>query len=114
MRADEYDHSLNQVAGPDEEGIDCLLGVVLGFATRRQEQRLTCRVLNRIVRAVFEDLGPLQDDQHGQCEDRCVSTEGDQRQDEQRAAHADVLEHSRDHEGLQQEREDVHRCQHCS
>jgi hypothetical protein len=112
LSAGEHHRRLQQIAGPDEERIDRLLRVVLGFAAGRQEQRVTRGVLNRVIRCVLENLGPLEHEQYRDEQHRRVSAQRNQRQDEERAAHTHVLEDSRDGERLQQEGEDVHRREH--
>jgi hypothetical protein len=43
--ADEDEEGLKHIANPPEKPIDDLLGLIFGRAAGRQEQRVTCRVL---------------------------------------------------------------------
>ncbi len=98
----EYDdgNAREQVAGAPEECLDSLQCFVLRVPGRRQKQRAPDRVLQRIVRGVLRDFGDSNHREHG-CEGKeAVAAERDQRQDEQRAADAEILEYARDQEEL--------------
>ncbi len=106
--ADEHDHRLQHVARPPEERVDRLLRLVLHLAAGRQEQRLARGVLNRVVARVLQGLGDADNSQHREEGDERVARERDEREDEQRPAHADVLEDAGHQEHLEQQAEQVH------
>ena len=70
------------------------------LSRRRQEQRAPHGVLQRVVGGVLGDLGHADEGQHRGEREQPVAAEREHRQDEQRAADAEVLEDARHQEEL--------------
>ena len=107
-RAHIDDDGRQDIAAAREEGIDRLFRLVLLFPRGRQPEQLTRRIHDRIVGRIFGSLDPANEAEAGAGGNRRITAERNQRQREQRAAQAGVLDEARDDERLQQKRHHVH------
>ena len=103
-RPDEDDDGREHIAAPHEEGVDCLLGLVLLLATGWKPQELARGIHDRVVGRVLGSLDPSHDREPGARRDDRIAAERDQRQCQQGSSQSAVLDQSRGDERLQQER----------
>ena len=105
--AEVDDAGRQHVAAAHEEGVDRLLRLVLLLARRRQPEQLARGVHDRVVGRVLRRLDPADDREADAGRDDRVAAERDERQRQQHAAQAAVLDQPRGDERLEQERRDV-------
>src|SRR6185436_10082433 len=95
------------VAAAHEEGVNRLLGFVFLFARGVQPQQLARRVHHRVVGRVLRGLDPADHREADAGGDNRVTAERDERQYEQHAAQAAILDQPRGDQRLDQQGGDV-------
>src|SRR6185436_6107529 len=104
----EHEPRRKHISEAHEEGVVGLLRFVLGLAGRRQVERISCRVLQRVVDGVLRQLGRADERQQGKERHPGVADEGHRRENQERDADPEILDYARNEKRLEDRREHIH------